>query len=98
VILSRGVKSSCQTGPDDFYKQVTGEDFNNAQVTKGAFTQARAHLKLEAFIELNQSVNKSFYATAPYHVWHHMRLVAAYGMRLVLPNHSSIKEKFGEKY
>lgn len=96
MILSRGVKSSLQREPDDFYKQVTGGEFNIRQVTKGAFTQARANLKHEAFIEMNQNVNKSFYDTAPYHVWHQMRLVAADGTRLSLPNHPSIKEEFGE--
>lgn len=96
MILSRGVKSSLQRELDDFYKQVTGGEFNIRQVTKGAFTQARANLKYEAFKELNQNVNKSFYDTAPYHVWHNMRLVAADGTRLALPNHPSIKEEFGE--
>lgn len=96
MILSRGVKSSLQRELDDFYKQVTGSDFNIRQVTKGAFTQARANLKHEAFIELNQNVNKSFYDTAPYLVWHQMRLVAADGTRLALPNHPSIKKEFGE--
>lgn len=96
MILSRGFKSSLQRELDDFYKQVTDSDFNIRQVTKGAFTRARANLKHEAFIELNESVNNSFYETAPYLVWHQMRLLAVDGTRLVLPNHPSIKEEYGE--
>jgi hypothetical protein len=95
-MLSRGFKSSLQRELDDFYKQVTGSDFNIRQVTKGAFTQARANLKHEAFIELNENVNHTFYETAPYLVWNQMRLLAVDGTRLVLPNHPSIKKEFGE--
>lgn len=95
-MLSRGFKSSLQREIDDFSKQVTGSEFNIRQVTKGAFTQARANLKHEAFIELNESVITSFYETAPYLVWHQMRLIAADGTRMVLPNHPSVKEEFGE--
>jgi len=96
VLISRGFKSSLQRELDDFYKQVTGGDFNIREVTKGAFTLARANLKHEAFIELNENVNNTFYETAPYLVWHQMRLFAVDGTRLVLPNHPTVKEEFGE--
>lgn len=96
MFISRGVKSSLQRELDAFYKEVKGEDFNIRKVTKGAFTQARAKLNPTAFIELNENVNNTFYSGAPYHVWKDMRILAADGSRLVLPNHESVKEEFGE--
>jgi len=96
VFISRGVKSSLQRELDSFYKEVTGGDFNIREVTKGAFTQARAKLSHEVFIKLNESVNNTFYSEAPYLVWNNMRLLSVDGTRLVLPNHKSVKEEFGE--
>ena len=90
------MKSSLQRELDAFYKEVKGEDFNIRKVTKGAFTKARAKLNPTAFIELNENVNNTFYSGAPYHVWKDMRILAADGSRLVLPNHESVKEEFGE--
>jgi len=96
VFIARGVKSSLQRELDSFYQEVTGSDFNIREVTKGAFTQARAKLSHEVFIKLNESVNNTFYSEAPYLVWNQMRLLSIDGTRLVLPNHKSIKEEFGE--
>jgi hypothetical protein len=96
VFISRGVKSSLQRELDAFYKEVNGANFNIRRVTKGAFTQARAKLNPDSFIELNDNVNATFYSGAPYHVWNEMRILAADGSRLVLPNHPSVKEEFGE--
>jgi hypothetical protein len=96
VFISRGVKSSLQRELDSFYKEVTGSDFNIREVTKGAFTQARSKLSHEVFIKLNESVNNTFYSEAPYLVWNNMRLLSIDGTRLVLPNHKSVIEEFGE--
>jgi len=96
MFIARGVGSSLQRELDTFYKEVVGSDFNIRQVTKGAFSQARKKLKPEAFIELNDSVNNTFYNEAPYLVWNNMRLLSVDGTRLSLPNHPSIKEEFGE--
>ena len=96
VFISKGVKSSLQRELDSFYKEVSGSDFNIRKVTKGGFTQARAKLKHEAFIELNANVVESFYNDAPYLVWNQMRLLAIDGTRLMLPNHQSVVDEFGE--
>ena len=96
MFIARGVKSSLQRELDTFYKEVTDSDFDIRHVTKGAFSQARKKLKPEAFIELNDSVNRTFYNEAPYLVWNNMRLLSVDGTRLVLPRHSSIIEEFGE--
>ena len=96
MFIARGVKSAIQRELDSFYKEVVGSEFNIRGVTKGAFTQARAKLNHEAFIELNANVNNTFYSEAPYLVWHNMRLLSADGTRLVLPKHKSVVAEFGE--
>jgi hypothetical protein len=98
VLLTKGVKSSLQRDLDGFYKEVIGTDFNIRQLTKGAFSQARAKLNPEAFVELNDNVNATFYDHAPYLAWHNMRLLSADGSRLVLPRHESVKKEFGEHH
>jgi len=96
VFISRGIKSSLQRELDLFYKEATGNEFNIRVATKSAFTKSRSKLKHEAFIELNNSVNQTFYSEAPYLVWNQMRLLSVDGTRLVLPNHKSVVEEFGE--
>ena len=96
MFIGRSVKSSLQRELDSFYKEVSDSEFNIRSVTKGSFTKARAKLKHEAFIELNDNVNKTFYTEAPYLVWKQMRLLSVDETRLVLPNHKSVIEEFGE--
>lgn len=96
MFISRGIKSSLQRELDSFYKEATGNEFNIRVSTKSAFTKSRAKLKHEAFIELNDNVNQTFYNEAPYLVWNQMRLLSVDGTRLVLPNHKSVVEEFGE--
>ena len=96
MFISRSVKSSLQRELDSFYKEVSGGEFEIREITKGGFTQARAKLKHEAFIELNANVVNSFYDGAPYHVWNLMRLLAVDGSRLILPKHQSVIDEFGE--
>ncbi len=96
MFISKGIKSSLQRDLDSFYKEVIGGDFNIRSLTKGAFTQARAKLRHEAFIELSDNVVQTFYNEAPYLVWNQMRLLAVDGTRLILPRHKSVIDEFGE--
>jgi hypothetical protein len=96
VLLSKGIKSSLQRELDTFYKEVNGGAFNIRQVTKGAFSRARAKLNPSAFVEMNENVVNTFYQEAPYLTWHGMRLLASDGTRLTLPHHESVIEEFGE--
>jgi hypothetical protein len=41
---------------------------------------------------------KSFYEGASYYIWYGMRVLAIDGSRLLLPNHKTIKEEFGEHH
>jgi hypothetical protein len=96
VFIAKGVSSSLQRELDSFYKELTGSEFNIRSVTKGAFSQARAKLNPNAFKELNEVVVDTFYHEAPYLTWKGMRVLAVDGTTLALPNHSSVKEEFGE--
>jgi hypothetical protein len=96
VLLTKGIKTSLQRELDSFYKEVTDSDFNIREVTKGAFSRARAKLNPSAFVEMNENVIGTFYEQAPYLSWHGMRLLACDGTRLALPHHESVVEEFGE--
>lgn len=96
-MLILNFKSSIQRELDSFYKAVSSSDFNIRQVTKGAFTQARAKLNPWAFKRLNEVAVETFYNEAEHYLWHDMRLLAIDGTRLTLPNHPSIIEEFGQQ-
>jgi hypothetical protein len=95
-LIGRGLSHSLQRELDTFSKEVLGSEFNIREVTKGAFSQARAKLKPEAFKELNADAVGIFYRDAPYQVWHGHRLLAVDGSRLMLPRHESVIQEFGE--
>ena len=96
MFISQGIKSAVQRELDDFYQKVSSSEFSIRHVTKSAFTQARSKLRPEAFVEMNDNVNETFYREAPYLTWCDMRLLAIDGTRLVLPKHPSIIEEFGQ--
>lgn len=95
VLLTQGLTRSLQRELNSFYQKIRGSDFSIQHVTKGALTQARAKLKPEAFVELNQVGIRSFYKDAPYKTWQGFRLLAIDGSTAVLPKHASITEEFG---
>jgi len=90
-------KSSIQRELDRFFQTISRSDFNIREVTKGAFTQARAKLNPWAFQRLNEVAANTFYDGAKYHIWHNMRVLAIDGTRLVLPNHPSVIKEFGQQ-
>ena len=81
---------------DSFFQKLESSDFTIREVTKSAFSQARAKLNEWAFIRLNEVAIESFYEDAPYHSWNGMRLLAVDGTRLMLPNHPSVIAEFGQ--
>jgi len=89
-------KSSIQRELDRFFKIVNKSDFNIREVTKGALSQARAKLNPWAFKRLNEVACNTFYAEADYYTWYGFRVLAVDGTRLVLPNHPSVIEEFGQ--
>ena len=97
IILIINFKSSIQRELDSFFKEISRSDFKIREVTKGAFTQARAKLNPWAFKRLNEVSTNTFYEGADYYTWYGMRTLAVDGTRLVLPNHPSIVEEFGQQ-
>jgi hypothetical protein len=91
----QGLKRSLQRELNSFYQRLQQKDFLLQHVTKGAFSRARAKLKPEAFVELNDVGINNFYRNAPYQQWQGFRLLASDGSTAVLPNHPSIKKEFG---
>lgn len=89
-------KGAIQRELDNFYKALTQSEFKIREVTKGALTQARSKLNEWAFIRLNEVAIDSFYRGAEYYEWYGMRTLAVDGARLVLPNHPSVIEEFGQ--
>jgi Transposase DDE domain len=89
------VKSALQRDLDRFFKSVSGGDFSIREVTKSAFSQARAKISPDAFVELSDELMGTFYTQAPYLTFDQMRLLALDGSKLALPNHPSVVEEFG---
>lgn len=90
-------KSSIQRELDSFFKALSKSDFKIREVTKGAFSQARAKLNPWAFQRLNQVAVNRFYQSADFYLWGGMRVLAVDGTRLVLPNHPSVIKEFGQQ-
>lgn len=96
VFIIRCGKKSLQRELDSFYKEVMQSEFKVRHVTKGALSTARKNLKPEAFVEMLDNVNQTFYTQAPYWLWKGFRLLGVDGTRLMLPNHPTVIEEFGE--
>jgi hypothetical protein len=90
------LKSSIQRDLDCFFKDLLNEDFNIRKVNKSAFTKARAKLNPWGFKRLNEVAVNTFYEDAPYHTWHKKRVLAVDGTGLMLPNHQTIIDEFGQ--
>jgi hypothetical protein len=95
IILIMSSCSSIQRDLDRFYKSMDKSDFSIREVTKGAFTQARANLNPWAFKRLNEVAVNRFYEQNEVYTWNCMRTLSVDGSRLVLPNHPSVREEFG---
>ena len=87
---------SIQRDLDSFFTKVSSSEYTIREATKGAFSQARLKLSEWSFIRLNEIAVETFYKQSGYYVWNNHRLFAVDGTRIVLPNHPSIKEEFGE--
>jgi len=81
---------------DSFFKKLDSSDYTIREATKGAFSQARSKLNEWGFKRLNEVAVDTFYERAEYYTWNFFRLLAVDGTRIMLPNHRTIKEEFGE--
>jgi len=87
---------SIQRDLDHFFQKLSSNNYSIREATKGAFTHARAKLNPWAFSRLNEIAAETFYATTEHYTWRGHRLLAVDGSRVVLPNHKTIREEFGE--
>jgi len=91
IILQKSIKP-LQLVLNEFLKKLN----NGVLVTKSVFTQARRHLKPEAFITLNQrAVLDVLYADKHFENAWGFRLLAIDGSKIHLPNTPEINEEFG---
>ena len=97
LVMIINFKSSIQRELDSFFKALSKSDFKIREVTKGAFTQARAKLNPWAFKRLNEVAVNSFYQGTEFYGWYGMRTLAVDGTHLVLPNHPSVVKDFGQQ-
>ena len=90
------IKGSVQRELDEFYKALNQRDLKLRDITKSALSQARSKLNEWAFVRLNEVAVNTFYQSAQYYVWYGMRTLSVDGTRLMLPNHPSVIEEFGQ--
>lgn len=79
--------------------QVELSDFFEGEAavpTKSAFSQARAKLSDQTFVQLNKQSCDIFYSQAAYRKWKGFRILGIDGSTLQLPNHESILDMFGQ--
>ena len=96
LIFIMSLNKAIQRGLDSFFQKLESSDYTIREATKGAFSQARSKLNEWGFIRLNEVAVETFYQKVEYNVWNNHRILAVDGTRLMLPNHKSIKEEFGE--
>lgn len=87
---------SIQRDLDRFFTKIGSSEYTIREATKSAFSQARLKLSEWGFIRLNEIAVETFYKESEYYVWNQHRLLSVDGTRIMLPNHPSIKEEFGE--
>ncbi len=89
-------RPSINTEMDRFFKAISNTSNQIQSLSKSAFSQARKKLKLECFIELNNTILSYFIENAPCpKTWKGKRVVAVDGSSLNLPNCNELKEDFG---
>ncbi len=86
---------SYQTELDRYFKVVNQLEVEERFLFKGNLTKARAKLKHEAFIELNDYLVHDFYENFQFLTWHGFKLFAVDGTTLRVPDKETISEHFG---
>lgn len=94
-MIAFSFKSSLQVELDRFFHSILDTEFPERQVTKGAFSKARAKLVPEVFKELNAIAVDFFETNFRAKTWNGRRLVAVDGTKFRLPDTKEIAEHFG---
>jgi hypothetical protein len=94
VLLMNLLTKSIQKELNHFFKLIRSEDFDINEVSKSAFTQARAKLKAEAFVELSELITQDFYDKMPWMSWLGHRILSCDGSTMVLPDSPQLREQY----
>ena len=86
---------SYQDELDRYFQVVRHEEVAERVLFKGSLSKARAKLKHEAFIALNDHLTTFFYDNFPFETWHGMTLLAIDGTTLRVPDETEITDHFG---
>jgi len=89
------LRGSYQNELDRFFNSLECSDIPKRVVTKAAFAKARMKLKYQAFIELNQRLNRFFENRFKPKTWHGFRLLITDGSTIRLPHTEDISNHFG---
>lgn len=86
---------SYQSELDAYFKAINRLDVAERILYKGTLSKARAKLKYEAFIELNDHMVRYFYEHFPVQTWHGFNLLAIDGSTLRVPDEKVVTDLFG---
>jgi hypothetical protein len=88
------ITRSIQKELNHYYKLVKSGEFDIQEISKSAFTQARAKLKHTAFVELSDMVVEEFYGHSPWMSWFGRRVLSIDGSTIQLPDSPSLREVY----
>jgi hypothetical protein len=88
------ITRSIQKELNHYYKLLRSGEFDIQEISKSAFTQARAKLKHTAFIELSDMVVEEFYNHSPWMSWFGRRVLSIDGSTIQLPDSPSLREVY----
>jgi hypothetical protein len=86
---------SYQDELDRYFQAVNHTEVAERVIYKSSLSKARAKLKYEAFIDLNEHLTDHFYKYFQYEKWYDFNLLAIDGTTARLPNKPVIKDHFG---
>ena len=87
------IRGSYQNELDRFFHILSRSDAPKRAVTKAALAKARMKLKYQAFIELNQQLNRFFENHFNVKTWYGFRLLATDGSTIRLPTLNLVARK-----
>lgn len=86
---------SYQAELDGYFKAINHLEVAERILYKGNLSKARAKLKYDAFIELNNHLIRHFYKYFTYQTWYGFTLLAIDGTTLRVPDEKCISDHFG---
>jgi len=86
---------SYQIELDTYFKAINHLEVAERILFKSNLSKARAKLKFQAFIELNDHMVRHFYKYFPFQTWHGFTLLAVDGSTLRVPDEKEVAKLFG---